>query len=515
MPRRFGALAFLILIAAFAGPNARAALSQASPTPATTALPSADSIFAHHHAAMGRLPSLIAHWSGTIVDNGQAAKYDITAARDGRFRRTFTLTLTQLNDGSNLYLDWGQDENGNVQTSLAQRHQSMDSRLVRLNDLRFESRGSVVTGITTIDGRKAYTVSIAMQGTAALVYFDVQSGLLDGCDIGSETIRYRSYRHFSGVAVPTDIVESGPGENLSITVDKVDFVTESRGEFDPPEQRRPAFPPGVTQVSIAFDSPRGLIVCPALVNGHLARFIIDSGSTTSIIDADAAKRLNLTTGGVSHVEGAAVMTGTVARIDTLNLGGVVFAPLFVQAVPLRLPSRLQHEGIDGVLGYDVLTPLVARIAFTRYELRLIQASSFAYTGTGAVVPIDTSKRIPLVTATVGSKDQGTFTIDTGSSATLVLYPEFANLHRFDFVNPYESDPNIASGAGGDMPTRLYQITRLTLGKYDVTDVATEVIMREEGAFGASNSDGLIGSGALAQFDAVFLDYGNNRLILEK
>lgn len=235
---------FFILIAAFAGPNARAALSQASQSPSTQALPSADSIFAHHHAAMGRLPSLIAHWSGTIVDNGQTAKYDITAARDGRFRRTFTLTLTQLNDGSNLYLDWGQDENGNVQTSLAQRHQSMDSRLVRLNDLRFQSRGSVVTGMTTINGRKAYSVSIAMQGTSALVYFDVQSGLLDGCDIGSETIRYRSYRRFEGVAVPTDIVESGSDENLNITVDKVDFVAETRGEFDPRNNDAPPSHPG-------------------------------------------------------------------------------------------------------------------------------------------------------------------------------------------------------------------------------------------------------------------------------
>lgn len=515
MARRFRPLMLFMLLAAFAGPSAGAALPQPSPPPSSQPLPSVDSIFAHHHGAMGRLPSLIATWSGTIVDNGQAAKYEITAARDGRFRRTFTLPLTQLNDGSNLYLDWVQDENGNVQTFPAQRHQSMDSRLVRLNDLRFESHGSSVTGIVTINGRKAYAVSIAMQGTNALVYFDVQTGLLDGSDVGPETIRYPSYRRFQGVAVPTDIVESGPNENVSITVDSVDFVREVRGEFDSPPQRRPSFPTGSTQVSISFDSPRGLIVCPALVNGHPSRFILDSGSTTSIIDADAAKRLNLTTGGVSHVEGAALLTGTVARMDTLNLGGVVFAPLFVQAIPLQLPSRLQHERIDGVLGYDVLAPLVARIAFSRYELRLIQASSFSYTGNGAVLTIDTTKRIPLISATIGNKDQGTFTVDTGSSASFVLYPEFANLHRSDFVNPYESDPNIASGAGGDMPTRLYQITRLSLGKYDLSDVVTEVIMREEGAFGASTSDGLIGSGALAQFDAVFLDYGNNRLILEK
>ncbi len=464
---------------------------------------------------MGRLPSLIAHWSGTIDDNGQIVKYDIVAARDGRYRRTYVFPLTQIAEGSNLYQDWGQDENGNVQLTPAQRHESMDARLVKLNDLRFQSRGSAVSGVTTIDGHQAYVVNVTMQDESAVVYFDLNSGLLDGADVGPETIRYLAYRRFQGVAVPTDIQESGPADAASITVNNVSFVGDTKGEFDPPAQRRPQFPAGTTQVALSFDSPRGLIVCPALVNGHPARFIIDSGSTTSIIDEDAAKRFGLVTGGISHVEGAALMTGTVARIDTLNLGGVVYAPFFVQAIPLRLPSRLSHEGIDGVIGFDLFSSLVARIGFTHYELRLIQPNAFSYAGTGAVLTIDTSKRVPLFTTTIGDKDQGTFTLDTGSSATLVLYPEYAKLHQSDFSEPTENGTTIASGAGGDLPTRLYKISRVKFGQFDLTEVPTEVIMRETGAFGQTTSDGLIGSGALSSFGAVFLDYANNRLILER
>lgn len=477
-------------------------------------MPSVQSIFEHHREAMGRLPSLIAHWSGTIDDNGQIAKYDIIAARDGRYRRTYVFPLTQIAEGSNLALDWGQDENGNVQTAPAQRRESMDARLVRLNDLRFEARGSNVTGITTIDGHLAYMVSVTMQDESAIVYFDLTSGLLDGADVGPETIRYLAYHRFQGVAVPTDIQESGPDDASSVTVENVSFVAETKGQFDPPTQRHPQFPAGITHVSISFDSPRGLIVCPALVNGHPARFIVDSGSTTSIIDEDAAKRFGLATGGISHVEGAALMTGTVARIDTLSLGGVVYAPFFVQAIPLQLPSRLAHEHIDGVLGYDIFCSLVVRMAFGRYELQLIQPSAFSYTGTGAVLTIDTSKRVPLFTTIIGDKDQGTFTLDTGSSATLVLYPEYAKLHQNDFSEPSETT-TFASGAGGDMPTRLYKITRLKFGPFDLTDVPTEVIVRDIGAFGQSTSDGLVGSGALSSFGAIFLDYAGGRFILER
>jgi predicted aspartyl protease len=517
MVRRIALVAFLMLAVAFAAASALAASPSATPAPraGTPVLPSAEDIFARHQRAMGRLPSLVARWSGTVVDDGQTAKYEIVAARDGRFRRTYQLPLSGLTDGSNLVVDWTQDENGNVRSAPAERHEPMDSRLVRLNDLVFQTRGSSVSGVETIDGHKTYAVSIVVQGINVLVFFDVDSGLLDGADVGPETIRYRTYRRFEGVAVPTDIEETGPNESLTITVDNVDFIDEVKGQFDPPPQREPAFPAGSTQVTISFDSPHGLIVCPALVNGHAARFIIDSGSTTSIIDADAAKRFGLTTGGVSHVEGAALMTGTVARIDTLNLGGIVFAPLFVQAVPLQLPSRLQHLGIDGVLGYDVLNTLVARIAYARFQLQLIQSSAFSYKGNGAVLPIDLSRRVPIVQTTIGSNDSGTFTVDTGSSATLVLYPEYAGAHRNDFENPYNADTNFASGAGGDMPTRLYLITKLKLGQFDINDVPTEVLVREEGAFGQSSSDGLIGGGALSKFDAVFLDYANNRIILER
>jgi predicted aspartyl protease len=524
--RPLAACSFCILTLALVSASFGAAVSPASPSPATSksaatsasakGLPTAQVIFARHRAAMGRLPSLVAKWSGTIDDNGQVAKYEIIAARDGRYRRTYILPITQLADGSNLAEDWTQDENGNVRITPAEHHEPMDSRLVRLNDLRFDLAGATVNGIVTVNGRKAYAVGITMQGGSAVVYFDIETALLDGADLGLATVRYRAYGYFDGVAVPTDIVETEPNESLDITVDNVTFLRRARGEFDPPAQRRPAFPHGSTEVSLSFDSPEGLIVCPVLINGHPARFILDTGSTTSLIDSDAAKRLNLPTGGVAHVQGAGLLTGTVARIDTLSIGGIVFDPFFVQAVPLQLPGHIAHSGIDGVLGYDLFCDLVARIDYPRFELRLIDPRTFTYGGTGAVLSIDTSKRVPELTTTLGEKDSGTFTVDTGSSATLVLYPDFADTHRTDFENPYESNSNFASGAGGDMPTRLYLITRLKLGKFDISNVPTEVLLREQGAFGGqASSDGLIGSGALEKFDAVFFDYANNRMILEQ
>lgn len=464
--------------------------------------------------ALGRLPSLVARWSGDIVDNDQSARYEIVAARDGRFRRTYMLTLTQFSDGSNGKLDWVQDENGNVQTSPAIRHPSMDSRLVRLNDLSLPPQGAELLGTASLNGRRTYAVRAILGGIPLVIYFDAQTALVDGVDFDRHTVRYTAYRRFEGVAVPSAITEIGPDENIAITVDRVTFL-HGPVTFDPPAQREPTFPAGVTTVTISFSSPDGLIVCPVRINGRLAHFILDTGSTTSIIDQSAAARLQLTTGGVSHVQGVALMTGTLARIDRLDIGGIVFSPFIVQDVPLQLPPRLAHQGIDGVLGFDLFAPLVARIAYERDELQLTQPADFTYTGTGAVIPIDTSQRLPTLHGFIGEDDPVVLLLDTGSSAKLVLNPSYASAHQADFLQMFGAMTNFAAGAGGVVPTRVYLVDRLTLGKFTLGNVDTEVIMHPEGAFGSGHVDGSIGSGTLAEFAAVFLDYPDSRLILER
>jgi len=333
------------------------------------------------------------------------------------------------------------------------------------------------------------------------------------------------------VAVPVDVVETGPQESLTITVDNVDFVQPEAASFDPPAQREPVFPSGVHDLEINFDSPHGLIVCSVKVNGHATRFLVDSGSTTSIIDLDAAKRYGLPQGGFSKVEGAATFTGTTARIDSLDLDGIRFEPFYVEAVQLRLPGSIAHEGIEGILGYDLFAALVARISYKHGKLELIDPASFAYSGTGSVIPADVAKRLPIIAATVGKDHAATFSVDTGSSAKLVLYKAFSDAISAEFINPSQHDiglreeyiydpedfaPSIASGAGGDFPTRHAVLDRLNLGAFSLSELPTEIVMREAGAFGAkSATDGIVGGGSLAMFDAVFFDYQRARLILEK
>lgn len=506
----------LLLIACLSAIAAGSSFALIAPASAKTppAPLSLEQVLARHHDALGRLPALVAHWSGSISEDAQQTHYEITAARDGRFRQLFKFALSERSQGSNGVVDWLQDENGNVQLVPAEHHVSMDARLVRLNDLRVDAQHAVLSGINDVDGHRAYAVNTIVDGKLSVMYIDADSWLVDGADFGERSIRYHSYHRFQGVPVPSSITETNGSTTATITVDACSF-RGVRDDFNPPAQKRPQFPAGIREVALSFDSPKGLIVVAASINDHPVHLLIDSGSTTSVIDSDLAKRLNLATGGIARVQGAGMLTGAVARVDSLNIGGMRFAPFYMEAVPLRLPGPISREGIDGVLGYDLLAPLVMRISYHHSELRFMFPESFNYAGNGSVLSIDTVKRVPLMSASLGKDDRGIFTVDTGSDARLVLYRAFADANRRDFVDPWNNNQDFGAGAGGDFPTRIATVSRLNLGAYSLTNLITEVILRESGAFGSSSSDGIVGSGSLGLFDAVFFDYPNKRIILER
>jgi hypothetical protein len=59
------------------------------------------------------------------------------------------------------------------------------------------------------------------------------------------------------------------------------------------------------------------------------------------------------------------------------------------------------------------------------------------------------------------------------------------------------------------------MSRMDLGQFSMVDLFTQVVLRSTGAFAPTQSDGILGAGALSKFGAVFVDYPGTRVILEK
>ena len=547
-----GLLAFML---ASSGPTLVPAASSASsphppPAPRSTAAPSpahpitVAALLDQHEHAIGLFPEA-ATWTGAIEQGGTTIQYTSVADVEGRYRTDFTMPYGQRSEGSDDSVHWSQDVNGNVTSGPITRRLSLMSRLASYNAALYDPTIAwTLDGSAQIDGHQAYRLRTKFGEYDAIFYLDAKSSLLDGVDVASRTWRYL-YARYGSMMLPSKTVESQDQLSVTTTITNATFSPRADVSFAPPPSRLPDFPAGQTEVGMNFESPRSLIVIDASINGKPVRLLVDSGSSTSLIDLDEAKVLRLPTSGSVHVAGAAMLTGAVARADTLDLGGVHFHPFIFEAVPLGLPASIRGYGIQGILGYDVLARVVVRIDYPRGKVRLISPSSFSYTGTGAVIPLDAASRVPHVAATLSQNDQVGLTVDTGSDSGLILYNDFARAHAKDFIWPGElaieasrnagpcfdkqgdsvpclSDPSkffgdlrLASGAGGNIHVKTAFVQRLDLGKFSVEHVFTEIVLQPTGAFVPTQSDGLLGAGVLMQFGAVFLDYPGGRLILER
>lgn len=469
-----------------------------------------------HRLAMGNLDAASARWDGTIEQNGVVGKYSLIADIAGRYRLGLMLPLSSRAEGNDGTTGWREDENGNVQLLPGERPRALAARLLGFNALVGDRTFHGELGpLTSVDGKSAYLISSTLRSGAAKFYLDSRSFMLDGVDIGDRVIRYSGYKKFGDVQVPSRVVETQDASTVTTTVESVRLDVPLQKAYAVPQSREPIFADGKQDVALNYDPVGSLIVVPSAVNGKPARFLIDSGSTSSVIDLESARRLGLATAGTARVEGAAVLVGTEARLDELTVGGVTLRPFIMQAVPLNLPAPIVRSRVDGVLGYDFLAQLVVRLAPDRGQIRFIEARSFKYTGTGAVLQMDESDRVPRIQTTIGNRDKVTLQVDTGSDANLVFFADYANAHMLDFSDPADMGQDYARGAGGAFPIRFRQLTRLNIGDFFLADLLTQIVVHPVGAFSPTRADGMLGMGSLARFAAVFLDYPGKRIIFER
>src|SRR5580704_14508996 len=166
----------------FASLVASATLASAQ---ADQALPTPAELFERHSRAYGLLPVGSIRWSGTLTSGDTQATYDVIADAQGHYRQNSYLPLSNHAEGDDGSVYWQEDENGNVSSVPATSHHSAVSRLLRLNDYKFDAGDATVTGIVDVDGRKAYAIHTRIGETDAVLYIDVGSSLVDGGDFGT------------------------------------------------------------------------------------------------------------------------------------------------------------------------------------------------------------------------------------------------------------------------------------------------------------------------------------------
>ena len=131
------------------------------------------------------------------------------------------------------------------------------------------------------------------------------------------------------------------------------------------KERRAPLPslPGYVAVPVHY-SHWNKMVMEAVVNGHRARFFVDTGAGYSILDAGRADSLGVSPvggdspyGEFANLNGESYRVGYLnsLRAGAMNFGGGPMALFQPANEDAALNSRINGENEDGIIGADILT----------------------------------------------------------------------------------------------------------------------------------------------------------------
>ena len=276
-------------------------------------------------------------------------------------------------------------------------------------------------------------------------------------------------------------------------------------------------------------SSQNRLLVRAEINGKPARLLVDTGSPLSVVAADRATHFKMSpvsakSGSLSRLNvNGAFNSISIAR--SLQLGALKLtdeAMVLIDLARLRRSSDNEDEGeSDGILGTDILSPLMAVLDYDRMLLvfKLDPRISgpvpgFNFRGYRRVRMHESDGYNLYVDGKVNGK-KARLMVDTGAFATL-LHSQFV----LGMKIPTRKTRFVSSGINLS-PSRVHvaTITRFSVGSMDMQSHRVGVINLERLIYGSSLQAsppvaGLLGSEMLRRYHAI-IDFGTKSLYLKQ
>jgi len=508
---RFAALPIVIAGAlSYAGPSA-----QADPAVAPAHMTLSDLL---HRAAQaqGRLGPGAYHIVLQRVSDGETTTQETYTDDDG-YRTTETLGDIVTSWGAVGGRSWYRNANGFVQivTGALLEHDPLEAAV---RNMAAPSSGATLLGVTS-DSPADYEVKVAPRdGVAETRYYDADTYLLHridltGYDGHTNTAIYGDYRRVSGQMVPWTRTYSGDyykGERRFAVLSYAQ-VPKSTVNLAIPQSTTLFNVQGHDSVTIPADFTTDGIIVRMNVGQRGLDLVLDSGSSSIVVNASAASDLGLALHD-KHVESfGGLYTTAQARISDVSVGGLHAPSAVIDVAPVD-DNVAPTERAVGLLGCDFFASGALEIDFAHSSLTLYARSPSDLVAKGwTEVPIAVDDCVPLVKARF-SGAPGQFIMDTGAYSS-VLYDHYFAQFKND-VAPAKGDPLIDTGAfiGGD-EVKLQGYSMRTFGIGDLLFADATVVVPLTKKVQDSDYDGLIGRSTLSSFTVLF-DYANQRVYLK-
>lgn len=280
------------------------------------------------------------------------------------------------------------------------------------------------------------------------------------------------------------------------------------------------FPQSATPpITVPFELRSDLALVRAEVNGQSALLILDSGSGVNVVDSALAASAQLDMSGPrARVMGRSDATMQLGRARSLRVGAAELRDALVAPSDLAAVQARVGRDVRGTIGYDLFARYVVVVDYRRRQLTLHDPGTFAYTGTGVVLPVTTATRVPITDAVLVTRRMGRIPVrlnlDLGSSAWAVrLGTRVVEKYGLDEDTATVRAP-FGAGVGGASVGKLLRLPELRLGPLVIGRPSTALSSDSTGAFGRSASqDGTVGVPVFRRTLVIF-DYARSRVILE-
>ena len=304
------------------------------------------------------------------------------------------------------------------------------------------------------------------------------------------------------------------GQKQTVTIVKY----ESGAEIDPVLFEPPGSGPKdyrFTNGTSAENIPFAYIVDHLFIDVNIGcdkrTWIIDTGASVTVIDAEYAEELGLETAGKMKGYGAGTtVEATFTELPAFSVEGIMFDPQNVAV--LEIGGLFKRVGLDvvGILGYDFLSRFVVKIDYANKLLSFYDPDVFEYAGGGAVIDSPMKGRFFVVPMTVDGEHSGDWTLDIGAGGTSFFFP-YAMQHG---LIERKGIDGLAGGAGGYHPNRTIRFETLEIAGFNLPEPLISVPLQTGGAFGSTEGTGNLGNNVLRHF-VVYLDYDRQHAILEE
>ncbi len=243
------------------------------------------------------------------------------------------------------------------------------------------------------------------------------------------------------------------------------------------------------------------------------QFILDTGSSSNVVDTAVARELSLPLTDPFPIGGAGPnqQMGYHTKVQSITLDSIAVDDPDTVAVPTEnVRKAIGFRHFDGIIGARFFEEHFVEIDYAQRVLTACPASQ-EFSGAGQIIPLlfTNGSSMPSVMAKVDGTE-GEFLLDTGDRTTLTVFENFSKQNRVE--ENYAKIINVITGEGVGGPIRadVLRLRSFDLGIENFQNFPTRFPLAKD--FSVDGFAGNLGNGLLKTHHLIF-DYQRKRMIL--